>query len=353
MIIETDEGVSGVATGSHEGIDRIFPAIEGQDPRAVTTLYDRMLARVFKQGHVGVTFGGIGTLDTALWDLKAKLAGEPLWRLLGGADRFVAGYASGLDIALDDEGLATFYGSLAERGFSSGKLKGGRDVDTDIRRLGIMSDALAANAARPALMLDANESWNLKQAVRYVSRIEQVYDLTWIEEPLRRWDAAGHARLSASVRAGVATGENLTGLEQYRPLLDAGAIDVVQAGANWGVTHFLRVALAAHSRDLPMSPVGLSANGAVAHAAAAIPNHLSAEVQDLGSPFGVTLDIEYADGGIVLGDQPGAGMELDEGAIADHGAIEAGWLIKQGPHVRPSRAGLHLASGDVAERVEP
>src|SRR5215216_927799 len=115
VIIDTDEGISGVATGSHEGIDRVFPALEGQDPRSVSTLYDRMLARVFKAGHAGATFGGIGTLDSALWDIKAKAAGEPLWRLLGGADRFVAGYASGLDIALDDEQLATFYRTLADK----------------------------------------------------------------------------------------------------------------------------------------------------------------------------------------------------------------------------------------------
>jgi len=349
VIIETDEGITGVATGSHEGVERVFPAIVGQDPRAVSTLYDRMLARVFKAGHAGSTFGGIGTLDSALWDLKAKIAGEPLWRLLGASDRFVAGYASGLDIALSDDKLAAFYATMAERGFSSGKLKGGRDIAADIRRLTIISDALSANAARPALMLDANESWNLKQAVRYVSSVEEVHDLTWIEEPLRRWDAVGQARLSAAVRAGVATGENLTGLEQYRPLFDAAAIDVVQAGAVWGVTHFLRVAIAAHARDLPMSPVGLSANSAVAHAAAAIPNHLSAEVQDLGSPFGVTIDQEYADGGVVLGDQPGAGLVVDEAAIAGEDDKEASWPMPQGPHVRPRRAGLRLVSDDAAE----
>jgi len=342
VLVETDEGVTGIGIGSDHDIARIFPAIEGEDPRSVTALYDRMLAQVFKAGHNGATFGGIGTLDMALWDIKAKLAGEPLWRLLGGRDRFVAGYASGLDIALDDDALAAFYSTMAERGFSSGKLKGGRNSADDIRRLGIISDALARNAPRPTLMLDANESWNVKQAVRYVSAVEAVHDLSWIEEPLRRWDAPGHARLSNSVRAAVATGENLTGLEQYTPLLDAGAVDIVQAAAVWGITHFLRVATVAHGRNLPVSPVGLTANPSVAHAAAAVPNHLVAEVQDLGSPFGVTIDQEYADGGIVLGDSPGAGVTVDENAITarSHGAD---WLLAQGPHVRPSRAGLHLA----------
>jgi L-alanine-DL-glutamate epimerase-like enolase superfamily enzyme len=235
---------------------------------------------------------------------------------------------------------------MGDRGFTGGKLKGGRDIDTDLRRLRIMADALRANTAHPALMLDANESWNLKQAVRFVSRLEEEVDLTWIEEPLRRWDAAGHARLSRSVNAAVATGENLTGLEQFRPLLEAGAVDVVQAGSIWGVTHFLRVAYAAHARDLPVSPVGLTANNAVAAAAASVPNHLTAEIQDLGAPFGVTIDQQIADGGVVLGDAPGAGLTVDIAAI-EQNQRSASWLSPDGPHVRSSRAGLTLVPDSV------
>lgn len=347
VILETDEGIEGIGTGSHQDIERLFPAIEGEDPRAVTALYDRMLARVFKAGHSGATFGGIGTVDMAIWDLKAKIAGEPLWRLLGARDRFVTGYASGLDIALDDEQLAAWYRGMGERGFTSGKLKGGRDLDGDIRRLGIIADSLAVNTARPAVMLDANESWNLKQAVRYITAIEKERDLTWIEEPLRRWDADGHARLSSAIKAAVATGENLTGLEQFTPLLDSHAVDIVQVGCVWGVTHFLRVAYAAHSRDLPVSPVGLTANPAVAHAAASVPNHISAEVQDLGAPFGMTVDQHFADGGVVLGDQPGNGVTVDYAAIAQNQRTGT-WLAKEGPHVRSRRAGLRLVADSSA-----
>src|SRR4051812_24733725 len=193
LILETDSGLEGVGVGPHGDIDRVFGAIEGQDPRGVSALYDRMLDQVFKSGHAGATFGAIGAIDMALWDLKAKAAGEPLWRTLGALDRFVPGYASGLDIALDDETLVELYEEFADRGFTAGKLKGGRNLEHDLRRLQAVRDVLGRNSAHPALMLDANESWNRSQAVRFVTGLERTVDLTWVEEPVRRWDAAGLA----------------------------------------------------------------------------------------------------------------------------------------------------------------
>jgi L-alanine-DL-glutamate epimerase-like enolase superfamily enzyme len=299
-----------------------------------------MLAHVFKSGHAGSVFGSIATADMAVWDLKAKAADEPLWRTLGGRDRYVPAYASGLDIAVDDEELALLYGRYAERGFAGGKLKGGLDLDADLRRLEIMRDALAASGVEPALMFDANESWYPAQAVRYLHALEEEFDLTWVEEPVRRWDAQGLATVRRSVRTAVATGENLSGLEQYRPLLDADAIDIVQSSGVWGITHFLRVAIAAHSRDLPVSPVGYNTNP-LAHAAVAIPNHLSTELQNLNQPFGLGVDQTFEDGGIVLGDAPGLGITVDEGAIAGSEVLAA-WTQEGGPHVRPARAGLRL-----------
>ena len=125
----------------------------------------------------------------------------------------------------------------------------------------------------------------------------------------------------------------------------------MQVGSVWGVTHFLRVAYAAHSRDLPISPVGLTANPSVAHAAAAIPNHLSSEVQDLGSPFGVSIDEEFIDGGVVLGDRPGNGITIDEQAIAAN-QLAGSWAAPSGPHIRSHRAGLRLVADRAAGAVD-
>lgn len=349
VVVETDGGLEGVGVGSHADLDRLFPALEGQDPRATSALHDSMLAHVFKSGHAGATFGGVGAFDMALWDLKAKMAEEPLWRTLGAADRFVPAYASALEVAIPDEELEPLLQGWVDRGFTSVKVKGGLDLDRDARRLGLVRDLFRRNTPRPALMLDANESWSRKQAVRHISELERTFDLTWVEEPLRRWDAEGMAMLTRSVRAAIATGENLTGLEQLRPLLDAGAVDIVQVGSMWGVTHFLRVAVVAHAHDLPVSPVGSLASP-VWHAAAAVPNHLALELQSLTDPVGLHTDHEVLDGGVVLGDEPGNGLSIDEQEIADV-RVRQGWSRAAGPHVRPARAGLRLVAEDTSGRL--
>jgi L-alanine-DL-glutamate epimerase-like enolase superfamily enzyme len=342
ILVDTDEGITGVGLGPHQGLESVFTAIEGEDPRATVALYDRMLHHVFKAGHAGAIFGTIGALDSALWDIKAKAAGQPLWRLLGGLDRVVPAYASGLDIALPEEELASLYKTYAERGLRVAKLKGGLDVGQDLARLTLVRDVLAeANPrSRPGLMLDANESWSRKQAVRHVAELERDLDLIWVEEPVRRWDAAGMVVVGRGVRASVASGENLTGLEQFRPLLAAGALDVVQTAAGWGVTHFLRVAALAHAYDLPVSPIGTTPLGLV-HAATAVPNHMATELQDLVPPEGLSIDVSVEDGRFVLGDSPGLGVAVDEAAISSVDVPQA-VPAQVGPHTRPAQAGRRL-----------
>lgn len=342
VLVDTDQGLTGVGLGSHVEIESVFAAIEGEDPRAVTALYDRMLRYAFKAGHAGAVFATVGTLDTALWDLKAQMADEPLWRFLGGRDRIVPAYASGLDIGLADDDLVAAYEVYAERGLRAAKLKGGIDLEQDRRRLLLVRDVLtdAGRGARPGLMLDANETWSRKQAVRHVSELERSVDLAWVEEPVRRWDAEGLAVVQRGVRAAVASGENLTGLEQFRPLLRAGGLDIVQTSAVGGITHFLRVAALAHAHDLPVSPIGNIPVGLL-HAATAVPNHLVSELQDLRPPVGVSADLDIEDGAFVLGDSPGLGLTVHKGAIAELG-LRPGPANPEGPGVRPERAGLRL-----------
>ena len=353
VMVDTDEGITGVGLGPHADAGAVFAAIDGEDPRAVTALYDRMLRQTFKSGHAGAVFATIGAFDTALWDIKAQAAGEPLWRLLGGRDRRVPAYASGLDIGLTDDELVALYQDYAAHGLRAAKLKGGLDVERDRRRLTLVRDVLAdaARGARPALMLDANEAWSRKQAVRHVCELERTIDLTWVEEPVRRWDVEGHAVVSMGIRASVASGENLSGLEQFRPLLAAGAIDVVQTSAVWGITHFLRVATLAHAGDLLASPVGNSPIGLL-HAATSIPNHLVSELQNLAAPHGVHIDVHVEAGEFVLGESAGLGIRIDEDVIrAD--TRRPGAPAGAGPNVRPESAGRRLFAVTDGARAQP
>jgi L-alanine-DL-glutamate epimerase-like enolase superfamily enzyme len=352
VVVETDAGISGVGLGPHVEIENVFAAIEGEDPRSVTALYDRMQRRMFKAGHAGAVFGTIGALDTALWDIKAQAAGEPLWRLLGGRDRRVPAYASGLDVALTDDEFVAVYQNYADHGLRAAKIKGGLDVARDRHRLALVRDVLteAGHGARPGLMLDVNETWTRKQAVRYVTELERTFDLTWIEEPVRRWDVEGHVAVGRGIRASVATGENLTGLEQHRPLITAGAVDIVQTAAVWGITHFLRVATLAHAHDLPVSPIGTSPIGLL-HAATSVPNHLVSELQDLRPAAGVSIDVAVEDGAYVLGDTPGLGVRIDEEAIAASGHLLP-HPLSGGSHIRPDSAGRRLHASGVDGQVD-
>ncbi|BEP14058.1 mandelate racemase/muconate lactonizing enzyme family protein [Acidothermaceae bacterium B102] len=343
LVLMTDEGIEGVGLGNHEDVPELFEALDGEDPRGVVSLYDRLCDFVFKLSHQGSVASTIGALDMALWDIKAKAAGEPLWRLLGAGDHFVPGYASPLDIALSDDELVAVHTRFAEYGFRGAKLKGGRHLERDVARLRLLRDVYRVNTEAPALMLDANEAWHRSQAVRYVSQIERDIDLTWVEEPVRRWDSAGLAAVRSGVRAGVASGENLTGLEQFRPLLDANALDVVQVGWGWGTTLALRVAAAANARALPISPVGFTP--AIAAAAAAMPNMLTIEVQDLAFPLGLIVDQQIVDGGLLLGDEPGHGITLDEQTIATLGD-DPSWMPIADRQIRPARAALRMAPED-------
>jgi len=348
LLVDTDEGITGVGIGSHVELAKVFAAIEGEDPRSTAALYDRMQRYAFKAGHYGALSGTIGAFDTALWDIKAKAAGEPLWRLLGGRDRTVPAYASAIDIALSDDELVSAYTAYAERGIKAAKLKGGLDIERDKVRLGLVRDVLAeaspGSSVRPGLMLDANECWTRKQAVRYVAELERTLDLIWVEEPVRRWDAEGMVAVGRGVHASVASGENLSGLEQFRPLLAAGSIDIVQTAAVWGLTHFLRVAALAHAHDLPVSPIG-NCPIPLLHAATAVPNHISSELQDLTPPTGMKLDLVIEDGCFVLGDSPGLGITIDETAIA---AVERPPAVgpSAGTQIRPEFAGRRLLHGE-------
>jgi L-alanine-DL-glutamate epimerase-like enolase superfamily enzyme len=308
--IETDEGVSGIAPGGGD-VERFFHLLEGQDPREVVGLWRRMVDNVHKGGLVAVG-GPISSIDIALWDLKAKLAEEPLWQTFGALEGRTKAYASGIGYCLSDEDLFAFYRRMAERGVDGGKLKIGLDMRADLKRIGIMRDALSVASPRPQLMIDVNEYWSPKQAVRFMHEIEKHYDITWIEEPARRWDYEGLSQVSRQIKAAVATAENLKSIGEVYPLIHNQAVDIINVStATSGFTGCRQVAHLAYAYELPVSMMNCQANY-MAHLAAALPNHLSMEVVDPGREHCLDFDNHIEEGCIVLGDKPGLGIEVNE-----------------------------------------
>jgi L-alanine-DL-glutamate epimerase-like enolase superfamily enzyme len=323
VFVTTDEEPIGVAIGapaSRPIVHQLAEHLVGRDPREVRGLHDLMLRLTFKAGPFGVVGSAVAALDTALWDLRAKHNGVPLWRELGGSSGRVAAYASGLDMPLSDAELRTYYCDVAARhGITSGKLKVGRDPDRDLQRLAVMRDALAeGSGTRPSLMIDANEFWTPKQAIRRISEIEREFDLVWAEEPVRRDDHRGLARVSRSIRAAVATGENLTSTNQFVPLLLNESADVIQFAVQaTGITTALRVGEMTDAMGLPVALVNCPGRYA-AHVAAVLPNHLMMEVVDAGRDVVFGSDHRLEDGWIVLGDAPGLGITFDEQLLMEH-----------------------------------
>ena len=321
VFVRTDEGINGVTVASRLGrsaIPMLATAIIGEDPLRHRGLWERMVRASFKPGNEGATAIGIAALDNALWDLRAKIAGVPLWRFFGALEPRVLAYASGLDGALSDDELRAYYEAMAARGIRAGKLKVGFGIETDLRRLAVMHEALGGGDAGPVLLVDANEFWSPKQAVRSMRALERTFDVAWCEEPVIRTDLDGLRDVSRAIGAAVATGENLKDVRLFAALLRHGAADVVQVNPNMaGLTTCLRAAELADAFDRPVSLMN-SAGRYGAHLAAALPHHTMMEVLEAGRDATFTFDSVIEDGWIVLGDSPGAGITFDPEALERH-----------------------------------
>ncbi|MFW6195191.1 MAG: mandelate racemase/muconate lactonizing enzyme family protein, partial [Chloroflexota bacterium] len=343
--LTTDEGLTGVAFHGLRARNLIHSMCDsllvGQDPRHVTGLWQRMVSMAFKGGHDGLVNDAIGALDIAMWDLKAKWNREPLWKTLGGARPKALGYASGLDMPLSDDELFEFYSGMADHGFKGGKLKVGLDQDMDIRRIGVMRSALKKATDDPMLLIDANEYWNPKQAIRKVREIEEQFDITWIEEPARRWDFLGLRRISEGVNAAVCAGENLDTLGDFLPYFHNHSVDVIQVGAGMtGITCALQIADAAYGFELPVT-LGGSAGNCHAHLATAMPNFMIQEIGGVDPGPIFTTDVRVEDGWMIPGDKPGLGLEINQEELQRHAVEKLSPVSGPSPFGRRQGAGLY------------
>ncbi len=228
--------------------------VGGRDALSPQAAWEAMVAGTRNLGRPGITSMAIAAVDVALWDLKAKLLGLPLCRLLGMAHECVPVYGSGGFTTYSLDRLAEQLGGWVAQGIPRVKMKVGSEPDRDPERVARAREAIGAEAE---LFVDANGAYSRKQALEIAHRFRAEGDVSWLEEPVSSDDLEGLRLLRDRAPAGmqVAAGEYGDSTSYFRRMLEAGAVDVLQADVTRcaGITELLRVGALCQARGMPIS----------------------------------------------------------------------------------------------------
>jgi L-alanine-DL-glutamate epimerase-like enolase superfamily enzyme len=280
----------------------------GEDADCIEYLWNKVWWALHYGGRGGPTVLALSAFDMALWDLKARHAAMPLWKLLGGHDPKVPCYAGGVDLDYPLDKLLRQTENNLARGFRAIKMKVGRKrLAEDVERIKAMRDFLGDGFP---LMVDANMKWTADEAIR-AARAFQPFDLVWLEEPVIPDDVAGHVRVVREGGLPVAAGENLRSLWEFKQLIAVGGVtypepDVTNCG---GVTTFMKIAHLAEAFNLPVTSHG--AHDVTVHLLAAAQNRSWLEAHGFGLDRYLAEPLAIRDGFAIAPDQPGHGIRFD------------------------------------------
>ena len=318
--ILTSEGIEGIGYAGFassvmvkalkETVDALLDQIIGTDPRMVEQInsYLRNLAGV--GAPAGIATRAISGIDVALWDIKGKLASEPIHRMLGGYRDTVPTYASGfLWRNFNLERLEKTSKELVSQGFTAMKFRMGAE-DSAKKELARMETMRNAVGEEITLMLDINQGWDINTAISIGRELAQ-YNLYWLEDPINHQDFEGLARIADVLDTPIAAGEYHYGIEPFRTLLERRSIDIVMVDLLrvGGITQWMKVAHMAESYNLPV--VTHLATEVLMHCLAACPN--GTFVEHMPWTFAMfNEEPEILHGEIVLPQTPGLGLSFNE-----------------------------------------
>jgi len=291
--------------------DTLAKLLQGRDALAIPARWRDLLGAVRNIGRPGLAATAISALDTALWDLKAKLYGVPLAQLLGPARPEVPVYGSGGFTSYAIPMLEKQLAGWAAQGIRRVKMKVGRDPAADVARV---RAARAAIGAATELFVDANGAYERKQALVLAAEFAGL-GVSWFEEPVSSDDLAGLRLLRDRGPGGMSISAGEYGYDEtyFRRMLEAGAVDVLQADATrcCGFTGLVAAAALCRAFHVPLSTH--CAPALHAHAGCALPeichleyfhDHVRIEAMLFeGAPVPVK-------GAIRPADRPGLGLEL-------------------------------------------
>jgi len=334
--IGTDEGVSGIGPCSFGSAsldlgavaslveNTLAPMLIGEDPQRIQHLWDKIYygAIVRVHGPRGIGVALLSAVDIALWDLKGKVLGAPIYELLGGASHDpVLAYASSIYWSPPDEAAARAR-TFIDAGFRAVKLKVGLDVRNDLDSLAAVRDEVGPDVD---IMVDANGTYTPHLALRVGRELERS-NVLFFEEPLTPDDVEGHRFLAGRLDVRIATGENLYTRWGFLPFIDGKAIHVVQADASrtGGISEARRIFDLAAAHHLAAAPHTFSDVLTVAaslHLCASAPNAIILELDQTYNPLQTELAKNppvVRDGYVELPRTPGLGIEIDWDFVADH-----------------------------------
>jgi len=328
--IRTDNGLEGIgeAHGLHAPeltatmVARLFrPILMGRNPLDTGVLWELLYGMQRGNGHTrGYALMAQAGVDMALWDLKGKFFGQPVWQLLGGAYRTaIPVYASPVPFLPEPAESAAHACAFVEEGFAAVKLKVGRGVAQDVAHLAAVREALGPSVR---VMLDANCAYDVRTALELAKRAAP-YDPYWLEEPLPPEDIDGLAFVRREAGIRIATGECEHSAFGVRDLLTRQAVDVIQPNIAraGGITEAQRIATVAHLFGIPVAPHGVGSAVAIAaalHWMAATPNFLIYEYNRFLNPIREEIlrqPLRLQEGCLRVPEGPGLGIEVDPAAV--------------------------------------
>jgi L-alanine-DL-glutamate epimerase-like enolase superfamily enzyme len=292
--------------------DHLAPRLIGQDADRIEAIWHDLEFATHATTIGAISALALAAIDTALWDLRCRRQGLPLWIAAGGAaDRRPLYTTEGGWLHIPAEALVEDALAAREKGFRGAKIKIGHPhVSEDLARLGAVRKALGPGFE---IMTDANQGFMLDEAIRRAGRFADL-DLAWIEEPLAADDLDGHIRLSRSTSTPVAIGESVYSIRHFREYMAKGACSIVQVDVAriGGITPWLKVAHAAEAFDIPVCPHFLMELHV--SLACAVPNGKYVEyipqLDDL-----TTAGMKVENGMALAPQTPGIGIEWDDEAV--------------------------------------